>query len=431
MTDRSETSPERDGGAVLLEQGPAAEPAAATGETVSPAAAIRARWAITAVFFINGLILATYIIRIPSLKLDHGLTDAQLGVIMTVFGTSALLTMQFVGGFVARFGSVRVIRITLVLLPLVLAAIGLAGNIVQLAIAVIMLGTVHGTLDVAMNGHAVVVERIRKRPIMNGCHAAWSISAVIASLVGAGVIRADVLPAEHFLWVGGILLLVGLPVTTWLLPASADREAKTADGSKPARAGWRSGWTGPVLIFGTMGLVLMICEAAVVSWGGVFLHESRGATLAVAAFGFLAFTIFQTAGRLVGDRLTQRFGSTTMFRVHGSVAVIGLIVVVAGRSQVVSILGFAILGIGMSVLIPLIFSAVGHAGGEGPGAATNVSRATTFTYGGILLGPALIGWFAQAFSLGWTFAGIIPLMIAVVLSARVMGTTDRRSQGPV
>lgn len=398
--------------------------AAPTGDAaVSERAAVRARWAITGVFLVNGLLLATYIVRIPSIKVGLGLSDAQLGVVMTCFGTSALLTMQFVGAIVARLGSVRVIRITLLLLPLALAAIGLAPNVYALAGAVVVTAMVHGTLDVAMNSHAVAVERIRKRPILNGCHAAWSISAVIASLLGASVIRAGVSPARHFLWVGAVLIVAGAVVTIWLLPASVDQRRAAPDGTPAEKAGWRTGWTGPILMFGAMGLVVMICEAAVISWSGVFLHDSRGATLAVAAFGYTAFTVFQTAGRLVGDRLTRRFGNTNMFRFFGLVAVVGLIVVVAGQSQIASLVGFAILGAGMSVLVPLIFSAVGHAGGDGPGAATFVSRVTTFTYGGILLGPALIGWFAQVFSLSWTFVALVPLMIGVVLGARVMRGT--------
>jgi MFS family permease len=389
-------------------------------EIVTPAAAIRARWAVTGVFFINGLILASYIVRIPSLKLNHHLTDSQLGVVLTLFGMAALVTMQFVGGFVARFGSARIIRITLVILPVLLVALGFARDVVQLVIAVSLMGTVHGTLDVAMNAHAVVVERIRKRPIMNGCHAAWSISAVIASLAGAAALRSHVSPAEHFLWVGGILVIAGIPVAARLLPASADRDEASPDTTLPARAGWRSGWTGPVLILGAMGLVLMTCEAAVISWSGIFLHENRGATLAAASLGFTAFTGFQTAGRVFGDRLTRILGSSTLFRCCGSIAVIGFAVVVVVPSPTVAIAGFAILGIGMSVLMPLIFSAVGHAGSDGPGAATTMSRFTTFTYGGVLLGPALVGWFAEAFTLTWTFAGLIPLMIGVVLNGRVM-----------
>ncbi len=385
----------------------------------------RARWAIVAVFFINGLLVSTYLVRIPSLKASLGLTDSQLGLILTFWGVAAILTMQTVGGLVARFGSANVIRVTLLVLPFALAGIGLANSAVLLSVAVAVAGALVGTIDVAMNAHAVVVERLRKRHILNSCHAAWSISAIIASLLGAAVIRAGVSVLTHIVWVGGILLLVVLPVTAWLLPASVDSRTGPTDGTKPAtKTSWRYGWTGPVLVFGSIGLLLFVCEAAVISWSGVFLHESRGATLAVAALGFGAYTLFQTLGRLAGDPLTERLGRARLFRLHAIIAVIGFVIVIVGPSESVSLAGFAVVGYGSSVLIPSIFSAVGRAGGDGPGAATFVSRATTFTYTGVLLGPALVGWVAQGIGLNWTFACLIPLMAITVLSARVMRAGD-------
>ncbi|MGW7567855.1 MFS transporter [Streptomyces tendae] len=388
--------------------------------SVDNGAVVRARWAITAVFFVNGLLMASYIVRIPSLKETLGLTSSQLGVVLTFFGVSALLSMQFVGRLVARFGSACLIRLTLGLMPIALSGVGLAQDAVQLSVALIVMGGVHGTLDVAMNSHAVTVEQIRRRPIMNGCHAAWSISAVLGSLLGAAVIRSGVSPTAHLLWVGGLLLAVGLTATRWLLPAVQDRETTPSDGPMTSRTGRHGGWSRPVLLLGAMGLALMICEAAVTSWSGVFLHDSRGATLSAAALGYTAFTVCQSLGRLVGDRLTQRVGSRNLFRVNGSITVLGLVTVVVGPSQTVSTVGFGVMGIGTSLLVPLIFSAAGHAGGQGAGAAAFVSRVTTFTYAGILTGPALVGWFAQVFELTWTFAGIIPLMIAVVLGAGAM-----------
>lgn len=389
-------------------------------------AVARARWAVQAVFFVNGTLFSTFISRVPSLKLDHGLTDGTLGAILTLFGMAALLTMQFVGRLVARFGSARVIRLAVVVSPFVLAGIGLAGDAVQLGAAVLLMGMMHGTLDVAMNAHAVVVERESKRSIMSGCHAAWSISAVTASLVGAGFTRAGVSAAEHYLWVGAVLVVVGLAATVRLLPESADRVEES--GGK-ARVGWRSGWTRQVCVFGAMGFTAMILEAMVISWSGVFLHDARGATLAAAALGFTAFSACQAAGRVVGDRLTERYGAPALFRVGGLVATIGLAIVVLIPSWVAGIAGFAILGLGGSVLLPLIFSAVGHAGGEGAGAATSLSRFTTFTYAGGLIGPALIGWFAEATSLTWTLAGLLPLLLGVVLKARVMA--DRKREVPL
>lgn len=387
-------------------------------------AAARARWAVTAVFFLNGMQVTSYISRLPGLKAAHHINDGQLGIILTLYGVAAVLTMQFVGGLVARFGSGRVIRLTLLALPVMVAATGLSSRVVPFAVAVLLLGTVVGTLDVAMNAHAVAVERLRGKPIMNGCHAAWSISAVAASLLAAGLTRAGISPGTHFLVVGGVLLVAGLLITSWLLPPSADHVTEPAGAAKP-RARWWSGWNRVLLVFGAMGFIAMVTEATVMSWSGVFLHEYRNATLAVAPLGLTAFTACQTAGRLVGDRLHERHGAPALFRLGGVVALGGLAVILLIPSSLTTIAGFAILGLGGSVLLPLIFSAVGHAGGNGPGAATFLSRFTTFTYGGILIGPALVGWSAQAVGLGWTLAGLVPLLAAVVLNARRVASADR------
>ncbi|HTI27930.1 MAG TPA: MFS transporter [Kutzneria sp.] len=382
-----------------------------------------ARWAVTAVFFLNGALLSTYTVRLPSLKAGLSLTDGELGIILTLFGAAALPTMQFAGPLVARFGSARVMRLALVVLPLTLFGIGLSPNFGGVVVAVLLMGMVHGLLDVSMNAHAVAVERTLKQPIMNGCHAAWSLGSVAAALIGAAVIQGGINPAPHFLWFGGVLIVVGTAVSWWLLPPSADRVEKSPGDPKP-RATWRSGWTRTVVVFGLMGFIVLLLESGVSSWSSIFLHDSRGATLTVAALGYTAFTACQTAGRLIGDRLNTRFGRPTLFRFNGVVALAGLAVALLVPSPPLAIAGFALLGLGESVLLPLIFSAVGHAGGDGPGAATFLSRFTTFTYAGLLIGPALIGWSAQGISLFWTLTGLLPLLAVVVLNSRVMAGGD-------
>jgi MFS family permease len=383
--------------------------ALAVGVTHMIDQARRARWGITAVFFVNGLLIATYLVRIPALKTSLGLTAPQLAGVLTCFSVAALLAMQSVGSLVARFGSVRVIRVTLTALPFALVGIGVAGTVAQLAVAVTMAGAVHGILDVAMSSHAVAVERLLGRPVMNGCHAAWGTSSLVASVLGA--VAAGVPVWVHAVGVAAVALPAGFAAGRRLLPAESDHAA--AGESTAVR--WRAGWTRPVLVFGSIGLVLMLCEAAVISWSGVFMHESRGATLAVAALGYGAFTSCQTLGRLGGDRLTERFGSARVFRAHACLVVAGFVIVVLSASQYVALAGFAVLGYGTSVLVPLIFSTVGHLGGAS--VATFVSRVATFTYAGILTGPALVGWLGQAIGLTWTFAALIPLVVAVALGS--------------
>ena len=136
------------------------------------------RWSARAVFFLNGLTLSTYLVRLPALRGEHHLTDGQLGLIGALFAVAALAAMQLVGPIAARVGARAVLRGALVVMPLLLALVGLADGPVAFALAGTALGAVHGATDAAMNAYAVTVERIGGRPILNGCHAAWSLSLI-------------------------------------------------------------------------------------------------------------------------------------------------------------------------------------------------------------------------------------------------------------
>ena len=372
----------------------------------------RGRWPVTAVFFLNGLTLCSYIVRIPALKSGQHLDNGQLGLIGMLFGATALVTMQFVGAMVARVGTDVVIRLTLLVMPVVLLASGLRTGLLTFVLAVSALGAVHGTLDVAMNAHAVSVERLNRRPIMSGCHGAWSVSAVVASLMGAAMVGLGLAPSVHFVVVAAIVIVGGLLVGPRLVRIDADLGPRV-------RTGWRSGWSRTVVALGLIGFALMLGEGVALAWGPIFLHESRGASLALASIAITAYTGSQTIGRLRGDWLRQRYGGERLFRVGALIGVAGYALAVLSPSPVLAIVGFAIFGLGGSSLMPLTFSAAGHAGGDGPGAALFVSRFTTFTYSGILLGPAIIGSVAQVAGLPWTLAALIPVLAVVAVASRL------------
>lgn len=398
---------------------------ATTGVKDPPRTAVQARWAVTAVFFLNGMIISAWIARVPSIQADLHCSDGELGLILSTFGVAAIIAMQFVGALVGRLGSALVIRTTLLIAPLLLACVGLSHNAAALAVSLLLLGASHGTIDVAMSAHAVAVERTLKRPVMNGCHAAWGISAVLSSLIGAGSTRAGVSPGTQFAVMGAVLLLAAVPATARLLPSATDRSA-TPDTPKPerTRTSWRAGWRGPVLVFGALGGILMVCEGAVNNWSGIFLHHERGSTLAAASLGYTAYVACQSAGRLVGDRLNRRFPAALLFRTSAAIGVLGLAVAILVPFKIAAIIGFGILGIGTALPLPMLFSAAGHAGGDGPGAAAFVSRFTTFTYGGVLLGPSLVGWCAELIGLGWTLTALIPLMAVVAFKARIVAVSE-------
>ena len=392
-------------------------------QPAAPRIAIVGRWPVTAVFFLNGILLCSYLVRIPALKAAQQLDDGQLGLVGMLFGAAALVTMQFVGAMVARIGTARVIRLALVLMPVVLVATGLRHGLLVYLLAIVALGAVHGTLDVAMNAQAVAVERLAGRPILSGCHAAWSVSAVVASLIGAGMVALGVHPAAHFACIGAAVVVAGLLVGPRLLDADPVRN----DASKP-RVRWHSGWNRTVVRLGLTGFALMLGEGAALGWSAIFLHDSRGASLALASTALTAYTACQTIGRLRGDRLKVRYGARAMFRVGALVAILGFAVAVASPWPVISVVGFAIFGFGGSSLLPMTFSAAGHAGGDGPGAAIFVSRFTTFTYSGVLLGPALIGSVAQLVGLSWTLAGLLPVLLWVAVASLPGGSRSQRAR---
>ncbi len=406
---------------------PASPTGASAGARGEPTAA---RWAMAAIFFVNGMIMASYFVRVPSLKVEHGLTEGQLGLLLIVMPVSALLSMQLAGNLTARVGSAWIARVTAVGLSLSMFGIGAADSVVYLVLALVVFGLIDGLLDVSMNAQAVAVERAAKRPIMNSCHAAWSIGAVIGSSFGGLAMRLEWSIAQHYLLAGAFLALVAAVAGRWTLPAGADRAPEQADkGSE--RVGWRTGWTGRVVLLGAMGATVLLCEGAIGNWSGVFLHEDHGAPLAVASTGYIGFTVLQVAGRLVGDRLHERYGAPALVRWSSAIAILGMALVVFGPSPVPVIAGFTVVGAGVSVLLPVVFSAVGHSGASDSGthnAAVALSRFTTMTYSGLLMGPAVIGWLAEWIGLTWTLGCLLVLMVGVMLNAGATATANRESE---
>lgn len=401
-------------------------------EERTTARTVQARWAVTTVFGINGLLIASFAVRTPSLKQDLDLTAGQLGLLGALFGVAGVLAMQMSGALTARFGGRRIVWITAPALPVLLIGIGLAPEFLAMAVAQMAFGAVHGILDVSMNVHAVAVERASKRRIMSGCHGAWSIGSIIGALVGSGAAHVGMSRTEHFTLLAAVLVPAALVAGRFLLPTRADRGPEKAESLGGRWTSWRTGWTRTLLVFGAMGVMVMTAEVAVADWSGVFLHEDRQASLGLAGLAYVAFAICQTTPRLVGDRIQARVSATRLLRWSGLTAAAGMAVVVLSPSPWLGIAGFGIVGLGVSLALPVLFGAVGHygaelTGGSDAGAAAMVSRFSTMTYSGILVGPAVIGWIADSIGLPWTLALMIPFLLGVAAAARTVDLARRRS----
>ena len=379
-------------------------------------------------FFLTGFVFASYFVQIPSWKADYGLSDGRLGVLLMLSILTGLLSMQATGGLVARFGSAPVVRAAALALPLSLVLFvpaGWTGSVVWFGLALAVFGAADGVIDVSMNAHAIAVEKATGRHIMNSCHAAWSIGSAAGSLLGGAAIKAGLSVTAHYAAVGAVMVTLALVAGRHLLPAAADRTgrrttggAKAADGRRKTRAGTWTGWSARLLLLGATGTVVLVCSGVVGNWGGIYLHDVLGASLATASLAYIAFSACEAGGRLIGDRLHARYGARALVGRSAAVAVAGLTVVALAPGPVTAVAGFALLGLGLSVLVPVIFSTVGH-GGDAMGtasAADALAKINTMTYSGLLIGPVLVGWCASGLGLRTTLCGLL-VLLAVTLAA--------------
>ncbi|MEV5957058.1 MFS transporter [Streptomyces sp. NPDC051987] len=394
-----------------------------------PGTAVRAapafpllHWASMAPFFLTGFVFASYFVQIPLWKSVFALSEGELGLLLIVPILTGLLAMQATGGLVARFGSAPVVRGAALALPLSLVAFVPAEplhSVVWFVLALAVFGAADGLIDVSMNAHAIAVEKATGRHIMNSCHAAWSIGSAAGSLLGGAAIKAGLSLTAHYAAVGVVMVALALTAGRRLLPAAADRTGRQAartEASPRARAGVLSGWTSRLLLLGLTGTVVLVCSGVVGNWGGIYLHDVLGASLATASLGYIAYSACEAAGRLVGDRLHERYGARTLVGWGAAVAVLGLGVVVIAPGPVTAVVGFGLFGLGLSVLVPVIFSSVGH-GGDDLGttsAAAALAKVNTMTYSGLLIGPVLVGWVAGGLGLRTTLCGVLVLLVATL-----------------
>jgi MFS family permease len=388
-------------------------------------AVTRARVAVAVTFFVNGSLIGTWAARIPAVKGHLGLDAPQLGLALLGPTLGSLAGIPLAGALVAHRGSRPVTRAAVFAHCGVVPLAGLAPNLVALWAALLAFGLANGLLDVSMNAQGIAVERAYHRPIMASFHGLFSLGALAGALGGSAAAALRLSVAVHFTLAAVVLAAVGAGANRWLLAAG--------DGSRQAvRLARPSRW---LVLLGLIGFCCLFGEGAAGDWSAVFLREVRAASPAVAALAFAAFSLAMTGGRLLGDRATARWGPRPALRTGASVAAGGLLVALLIPTPAAGILGFGLLGAGLSITIPIVFSSAGRAAwglkseasttasgdprqpsGSPPvnqtAAGPAIAAVTGMSYLGGLAGPPLIGMVAG--QLGLTHAlGLIVVLAAV------------------
>jgi MFS family permease len=379
----------------------------------------RGRIATSLVFLLFGTALGVWTARIPAVKEDLGLSDGRLSLALLAFAAGCITGMALIGRLTDRFGSSRVLVPAALLEGVLLVPPALAGGLVALCAALFVFGAVHGTLNIAMNANAAEVERAHGRPIMASFHALYSIGGFLGAVIGSLFAHAGMSVGATLISVGLAVFVLATWASRWVLrsePATAAMTASDQAGTGRHRS--------LLVFFGIVVLGTLVGEGAAADWSAVYLREDLGTSQAFAAYGYAAFAIMMTAGRLVGDRFAARFGPVLLIRVSGLVAAVGLGAGLLIHHPYAGVAGFGLLGLGVSCVAPQFFSAA--AGVDPRRAGQALSTVVSIGYVGFLLGPIAIG--AVATVVGLPAALWIPVALAVFVA--LSAGSIRRTMSP-
>ncbi len=419
-----------------------------------------------AFFAVLGAANGVWLARIPAVKHHLQLSDGLLGIALLASPAGLVLVVLLAGRIVDRIGSRRPVLVAGFCVALLPITLGLAPNMAALMAGLFGFGLVGGMLDVAMNEHAVQVERGYGRPLMTSFHACYSFGGLAGALFGGLFAWIGLSPAVNFVAAGVPMAAVTLLAGRWLLgeqttgsqtgtertvqdrtgeeraagthagqPADARagdarRERAGPGGSReradpgpsgesagPAgsreRAGRRPRWSVTILVLGLLALCSLLGEGAADGWTAVYMHDSLGTSAGYAALGYAAFSVTMAVGRLAGDRLTMRFGPVTLVRGCGLLAAAGLAGALISAAPAGALIGFALFGAGLSCTFPQLLSAAGNADPARP--ASGIARVAGMGYLGLLGGPILIGGVASA--AGLRLALVLPVILGLSIAA--------------
>lgn len=364
----------------------------------------RGRIAVSIVFAVCGAGFATWAARVPAAQLRLGLSDGELAVGLFGLAGGSVAALVLAGPLLTVIGSRATVTVGATVQCGGLPLVAFAPDLPWFVAALIVLGAGNSLLDVGMNAHASRVEQAYGRPIFAGFHAFWN----IGGLAGAGVaaLAAGVPVGVHFTVVAVALLAVGyLTAGVGLLHGPDPGQGERAFALPPR-------WLLPLGVIAFCGF---LAEGTVNDWSAVQLTGATGAPPGVASLGYVVFSVTMVVVRLVADRVAGRVGAVAFVRAAAVTTVLGFAVVALATSPPLGIAGFAVIGLGVSAIVPLAWSAAGRRAPDAPGPA--IAAVATCGYVGFLVGPVLVGGLASAVELPAAIGVVGALVAAVFLLA--------------
>jgi MFS family permease len=352
-----------------------------------------ARIAITLFFFISGFGFSSWASRIPDIQHRLQLNEAELGSILFALPLGLILTLPVTGILLQRFSSRNIMMVGALVFNLMLALIGFVSNSWQLVILLFCFGCSRNLMNISMNAQSIGVQALFSQSIITTFHGVWSLAGFGGALIGLLMVNLTIPTSWHFLAVGLSMVLLGF----FAFPTSLHQPPATSSGGKrfilPDKY---------LLKYGLISFAVMSCEGTMYDWSGIYFAKAVHAPKGVVTAGYVAYMIAMAMGRFSGDKLIPKWGIPNMIKYSGLLIFSGLLLAAIFPVPVIAGIGFMMTGLGVSCVVPLVFSMAGRSKSMSGGSA--IAAVSTVGYLGFLMVPPVVGFLAEAAGLRWAFA---------------------------
>lgn len=365
------------------------------------------RAAVGAIFFLPGLIFASWASRIATIQQSLNLSDAALGAILFSIPVGLMLSLPFAGWMISKVGSRKLAIAALILYSAALIGLGAAPNIPLLIACMVAYGFASNSANIAVNTQAVATEKMYKRPILASFHGLWSLAGFAGAGIGTFMIGRNIIPVQHFTIIA-VLVIIGLLFSVRYL----------LDDHSPAE-------NGPLFVLpdrsliklGIIAFCSLICEGAMFDWSVIYFKKIIHAQNAWMAAGYTCAMGTMALGRFVADGFAHRFGVKRTLQVSGLLTASGIFIAIAFPYLFPAMIGFLLVGAGVSSVVPMVYSLAGRSTTMSPGMA--LAAVSTIGFVGFLVGPPVIGFLSGAFSLR------IALLLVMVMGCAVAAIASK------
>lgn len=358
------------------------------------------------IFLALGLAISAWAVLVPFAKARLGVNEAELGLLLLLVGTGAIVSMPFAGWLTGKYGCRKTLVVSTTVFMLSLIGLAFVSTPWAFGLSLFMFGASSGVVDVGMNIQAILVEKERKRSMMSGLHGMYSVGGFFGALIISALLNLGLTPLSAILCLT-ISLIAGLLIMARYLFPYGHESKNRKSFSLPK---------GSILMLGVLCFIMYMGDGVVLDWGALFMTTTKSISADTAGLSFAIFSVAISIGRLFGDRLVEWLGIRKVMTGSGIIAAIGFVIVMEAPSAWIAFAGFVVVGLGAANLIPLLFTIASRQ--KKMPVPQAISSVTTLGYLGLLIGPAMMGFIAHATSLYVVFGIVAALMIFVSVTSR-------------